>query len=438
MKKLISRRKFYISLLICFFALFLIYPAQAQSPVQFTDLPVENHFPDHVVFRAEAASSGGQIIAAELAYTAVNIYSPASYTVEEVEITPGAQVSLEYILDTSDFTNPPGMTYSYEWRVRLEDGSEIISQPVSFRYTDTRYDWQTRENDLIGVWWHDKSQAFGQAVFEIAAAAVAAQSALFQVELENQLLVVINNDPQEFASWHTIAYDWVGGETYSNYGLTVQIVSGENPEDSWLYGVIPHEISHIFFAQLTYNPTVSIPVWLNEGVAQYNEFVSQDWVLDQVASAAAQGDLIPLSDLDRGFGAHDTERVYLAYYESLSAVSYLVETYGSAGLSGLLAAYKDGISTEKAFQQALGVSATQFELDWAASLGAVDYQISTPLPLPTFPPSPTFGSPGAATPRPPASAEEKTRGPLLPCLGSTALLGFGLVGAWYQKERRVR
>jgi len=420
-------------ILVCIFFL-LPGPSvvNAQSEIQFYDLVVENHFPDQLIFQTRAVSSGGAIIAAEFAYTSENIYSPESYTVEEIDISSGTEVNLEYILDTSNFTNPPFMYYSYHWRLKLEDGSEISSQEVTFRYADNRYDWQVLENDQIAVWWHDRPDEFGSAIFEISTDSINVQRDLFQADLENQVLVVINNSSEEFASWHNITHDWVGGETFSNYGITIQIIESSSPIDSWLYDVIPHEISHLYFDQVTYNPTVSIPVWLNEGVAQYNEFVSHEWAYEQVQSAASQGNLITLSSLERGFGAYDTDRVYLAYYESLSAVSYLVDTYGKEGLSDLLAAYKDGITTEEAFLTAVGVSATQFELDWAASLGAVDYFIPTPWPSPSFLPSPTYGTPsGGATPQP--EQDKRANNPLIPCMSIISLLGFGMAGIWYKR-----
>jgi hypothetical protein len=415
----------------------LIYsaPSSAQSQVQFTDLGFENYFPDQLIFRAQAASSEQEILEAEFAYTSENIYSPESYTVETLEISPGSDMILEYALDTTEFTNPPFMTYSYHWRVKLEDGSEVRSEEITIRYADNRYDWQVLENELVGVWWHDRPAEFGQAIFDISTASIEAQQELYGAELANQILVVINNDPEEFASWHYISYDWVGGETFSDYGITVQIVESSNPASAWLYGVIPHEISHIFFNQVTYNPTVSIPTWLNEGVAQYNEFTDNEWILEEVRMEAANGTLIPISTLDTGFGAHDTNRVYLAYYEALSAVTYLVETYGAEGLSALLATYSEGVRTEDAFRQALGVSATEFELAWAASLNAVDYSIPTPWPSPTFRSPPTMGvSSGGATPQP--EVEKPGRSPLLPCMSVISLMGLALGAVWFQWDKK--
>jgi hypothetical protein len=429
-------------------------PVAAQEDVEFSENEVLSQFPDQLTFRIRVSSPEEEIVRAEFAYSNLNLYSPESYTVEKVVVPQGDDIILEYTLDTRDLTTPPMMRYIYHWEVELASGADFISDSYTASYVDNRYTWKVMENDQVGVWWHDRPDDFGDKVFEIATAAVGMEEELFETKLESQLLVVINNDPDEFASWHDIPHDWVGGQTFPDDGITVQIVNTYDSNTDWLYSVIPHEISHIFFSQLTYNPSVSVPYWLNEGVAQHNEMVTHDWLEAQMRDAAAAGDLIPLSKLANGFGSYNTDRIYLAYDEALSAVNYLVETYGSEGLAALLAAYKEGLRTDKAFPQALGVSATQFELDWAASLGAVGYQISTTRPAPLFLPSPTFGPAGnstpqsattvastptsdsseAVTPRPTPEQPAKSRGPLGPCLSGTAVLGFGLAGIWNRRR----
>lgn len=366
-----------------------ITPAQAQNSIKFSITEVENHFPDEMIFRVTATSTGADIVSAKFAFTNDNLYGSRSYTKDPIEFTPGPTVHLAYTMDTRDLTTPPMMTYLYHWEVVDADGNKVQSEEVFIRYEDNRYDWQLLENEDIGVWWHDRSESFGQTIFDIAAEAVSYQQELFQTDLDFQMRIVISNTAAEFNSWHNIGHDWIGGQTFSNYGITNQIVEGEYYQDAWLNGVIPHEISHIFFNQAVYNPAVSVPVWLNEGVAQYNEFITHEWEMDLVETAAADGGLVPLTALEDGFGSYDVDRIYLSYAEAYSAAAYLVNTYGNEGMSALLAAYKEGESTDEAFQTALGISAGQFEMDWAESVGAENYLIPTAWVLPTFFPSPT-------------------------------------------------
>jgi len=394
---------------------------QAQPTIKFSETEIENRFPDEVIFRVTASSTGADITSAKFAFTIDSLYGSKSYTKDPIDVSPGPIVTLEYVLDTRDLTTPPMMTYLYHWEVVDADGNKVQSEEILFRYDDNRQDWQVLENDEIAVFWHDRSAAFGQTIFDIAEDAVTYQQVLFQTELDFQMRIVISNTQEEFNSWHNIGHDWIGGQTFNNFGITNQIVEGEYYQDTWLNGVIPHEISHIFFNDVVYNPTVLVPVWLNEGVAQYNEFLTHEWEMDLVESAAAEGSLVPLSALEDGFGSYNVDRIYLSYAEAYSAATYLIETYGNEGLSALLNAYKGGEGSEEAFMIALGISIDQFEMDWAESVGAENYLLPTVWAVPTFRPSPTAyilaeqgtpepGQAPAETPTPP-NGERLEKGP---------------------------
>lgn len=369
----------------------------AQSAITLGEPSTENNFPDSLIFRISASSTAGEIVSADLYYSFDGFVSSPSNTRERIDFDPASQVDLEFVWDTVGLTTPPGMPISYYWRVRDSAGNELISETFLVRYEDIRYDWQVRQNDFIGVWWHDKPAAFGESVFNIAQQAIQKQRALFDFELNYQIRIVIYNDDAEFHAWHAVEHDWVGGEAFSDYGITTQIVYGSRAQDSWLQDVVPHEISHLYFAPVTRNPRVSVPVWLNEGVAQYNEFGDTSYALTQVYGAVERGELIPLSSLAEGFGSFDEARVRLAYAESLSAVVYLVEVYGEHGLADVLTAYREGHVTEDAFDVALGLPFSQFEGEWATWLGVPPGQYVTPTPwaLPAFPATPTMFVPGS-------------------------------------------
>jgi len=379
---------------------------EAQSPIHFGDTHLENDFPDELAFEVEVESDAGEIVSARLYHALRNA---TSTTQVALEFEPAGRVTLRYTWNTSGLTIPPGAPIFYHWEVTDSAGNRASSEEALFYYDDARYDWQVLENESIGVWWHDRPAEFGEQVFEIAQRAVGKQRSLFKVELDYPMRVIINNDQDEFTGWHPYVHDWVGGQAFTSLGVTVQIVSAYSSQEMWLNGVIPHEIAHLYFYQVTYHPLSSPPTWFNEGVAQYNEFVDHDLDLSLAKSAILRGDLIPLRTLIGSFG-NDRAKVSLAYAESLSAVTYLVEIYGAQGLSDLMAAYGEGKSNNQAFQAALGRTTDEFEADWLACLGVPEgmYVVPTPWSTPTWPPSPTMMSglsseedvPPPATPAP--------------------------------------
>lgn len=368
--------------------------AFGQEDVTFAPTEVSIDFPDSITFHSNAVSSGSDIVKAQFVYYLDRYGALDNTTRSQLDIQPGKNVPLTYEWDTSDITVVPWAPIVYQWRVTDADGNVYETDPQRVDYEDNRFDWQERADADVIIRWHDKPANFGEDVFEIAQKAIGKQKELFGIELAIPIQIIVYNNQDEFNDWHDVALTWVGGEAFPDFGITTQIVSSNTPDPRWLNDVIPHEISHLYLYQAAFNPVSPVPTWLDEGVAQFNE-LGEDDTSYLVKDAVKEGKLIPLTTLESGFGKHDEVRIRLAYAEGLSAVRYLVQTYGEEGLARLLADYKKGMNTEKAFLDALGVSMGQFQQDWAESVGAPRESMNTPTPWPiaTYPPVPTPGLP---------------------------------------------
>jgi hypothetical protein len=111
----------------------------------------------------------------------------------------------------------------------------------------------------------------------------------------------------------------------------------------------------------------NVPAWLSEGVATLAE-ISPNPDYDRTLSAAAgTNGLMPLKELCASFPAK-VDQAFLAYAQSRSFTNYLLNTYGSTGLMTLAGAYADGVDCERGTERAFGISLSQLELDWHASL----------------------------------------------------------------------
>ena len=418
------RRWLWVIFLFCFgVCVRLVEPGQAQasSVVTFSSTETVNRFPTSLSFRTTVTIDQGEIAAAKLLLRTSNFINLASGTTTiNLEINPAPTVQLDYVWA---ITTVPSTPFYYSWEITDSAGNVVRSPEELIYYDDTRYDWQILENEYLAVWWHDRPESFGEQVYEIANEAFAVQQTVFQAELAFPIKIIIYNNFDEFAEWQGGLVEFIGGQAFPNIGVTTQIVEAFGSQEQWLNDVVPHEISHLYLAQVSYNPTAPVPVWLDEGVAQFNEFGNHDFTLRVVEDAAASGELIPLSSLRSGFGFQNSEaNTRLAYAEGLSAVTYLVETYGTQGLADLLAAYKAGQGTESAFPAALGVTAGQFEADWAVWLGLEpgEYVTPTPWPLPSPRPSPTLMTFATRTPAPDVTPTEEIAAATLPATETAA------------------
>lgn len=131
--------------------------------------------------------------------------------------------------------------------------------------------------------------------------------------------------------------------------------------------ILVHELLHIFLA--AYYPEATIPVWLNEGLAQYfstDKLTFEDKRL--LATALSTGKLIDLSALDSvlTFGP---AKAWLGYIEALSAVEYFIAAHGRDAIRIVLENLNDSAGIDEAFLKATGFDFIDFEIGWNAYLG---------------------------------------------------------------------
>jgi hypothetical protein len=373
---------------------------QAQSSIQFEPTQFENHFPRELIFNARV-SSRAPIVKATLYY---QLRGEPSFTQVTPAFEPAATTVLSYTWKTDKLSIPPSAPIVYYWEATDANGQTARTDEQMMRYDDLNYDWQKLDNDNLSVWWHDRPAAFGQQVFDIASRAFEDSKQLFQAKLDFPIRIIIHNTFAEFKDWSPYFSEVYAGQAFPELGLTVQIVEGIQSPDQWLNSVIPHEITHLYFYQATDHPLSNPPAWLNEGLAQYFEFSDNAAQRRGAERIIRGGGLIPLRALTGGFGNVDQYKVALSYAESLSAVTYMVDTYGKEGVAKLLAAFKAGKSTEKALQAAFNRTPEEFQQDWLDSLGVPADLYPTPTPWPTRAPIPTAvlqaGPPPAHTPQP--------------------------------------
>ncbi|MFH1398143.1 MAG: peptidase MA family metallohydrolase [Candidatus Omnitrophota bacterium] len=93
--------------------------------------------------------------------------------------------------------------------------------------------------------------------------------------------------------------------------------------------LLPHEIGHIIFREFIGLYNNAVPVWLDEGVASYQESLTDSRMKLIVNNAFSQNKLIALKQL---FGMNpylmrDTNTIGLFYAQSASLIEYLVKEF---------------------------------------------------------------------------------------------------------------
>ena len=160
----------------------------------------------------------------------------------------------------------------------------------------------------------------------------------------------------------TRAPTWAGAINDGKLRIPVSGLSSMTPE---LARVLKHELAHSFINQLSGG---RCPPWLHEGIAQFLEPKTLGGDGHQLSLLfKAQRD-IPLNALEGSFQNFSGVQAYIAYAESLAAVSYINDSYGMSDVQRILQRISQGSSTEAALRATIHSDYGQLESDLAKYL----------------------------------------------------------------------
>jgi tetratricopeptide (TPR) repeat protein len=144
-----------------------------------------------------------------------------------------------------------------------------------------------------------------------------------------------------------------------------------------------HEIAHVITLQMSNN---RLPRWLSEGVSVWEERRARpEWgrEMDLTFAQAINDDkVLKLKVLNEGFS--DPRLISLSYYQASLVVDHIVDTYGEPALRRFIRAYGDGLETEAAVKEALGVSLDQLQTGFDARLEKQYSSLRKSLQAPKF------------------------------------------------------
>ena len=176
----------------------------------------------------------------------------------------------------------------------------------------------------------------------------------------DNILVTLYTEQAFFDVTH--APTWSGAMNDGKLRIPVSGLTSLTPE---LARVLKHELAHSFITQLS---SGRCPPWLHEGIAQFVEPKSLGGEGHQLARLFKSQQNIPLNVLERSFLQFSGAQAYVAYAESLAAVSYINDSYGMSDVQRILQRIGQGSSTEAALRATIHSDYGQLESDVARYL----------------------------------------------------------------------
>jgi tetratricopeptide (TPR) repeat protein len=160
----------------------------------------------------------------------------------------------------------------------------------------------------------------------------------------------------------TRAPSWSGALNDGKLRIPISGLSSMTPE---LARVLKHELAHTFINQLSAG---RCPTWLHEGIAQFLEPKSLGRDGRQLAQLFKAQQNIPLNVLEGSFMRFSGAQAYVAYAESLAAVTYINDSYGMGDVQRILQLLSQGSSTEAALRATVHSDYGQLESEVAKYL----------------------------------------------------------------------
>ena len=169
----------------------------------------------------------------------------------------------------------------------------------------------------------------------------------------DNILVTLYTEQAFFDVTH--APTWSGAMNDGKLRIPISGLNSLTPE---LAHVLKHELAHSFITQLSAG---RCPPWLHEGIAQFLEPKSLAGEGHQLAQLFKSQHNIPLNVLEGSFLQFSGAEAYVAYAESLAAVSYINDLYGMSDIQRILQRISQGSSTEAALRATIHSDYGQLE-----------------------------------------------------------------------------
>lgn len=242
----------------------------------------------------------------------------------------------------------------------------------SLRYLDTVGDYVTFKTSDTVLQLHKKEAALLRPYMQpLLERAIATYQRKYKMTLPGPVELQVFPNHDDFIV-RTLGLPGQGGLLGVTFGLVVVMdsPSGRAPGDFNWASTMWHELSHVYVLTATHN---LVPRWYTEGLAVHEEgAASPDWgdrMTPEIVEALRKKDLLPVSQLDRGF-VHPQypTQVLVSYFEAGKICDYIAERWGDDANLAMIHSYAARKTTAEAIQDSLHETPEQFDKDFAAWL----------------------------------------------------------------------
>jgi len=332
---------------------------------------VDVNFPSQAVFTLEAESSV-DIIDVRLYYQADKMNYAEVVSEGWADFTPASRVETNWVWDMRNASLPPGAEVTYWWMIEDADGNRFETSPEIMHFDDDRYLWQSLTSTVpqgseVSLFWYEGSDYFARELMDTCEGGLARLTQDIGTYLERPIKIYIYASASALQGAMIFPQEWTGGVAFTEFST---IAIGISPgELDWGKRALVHELTNLVVQQATFSTYGQLPLWLDEGLAMYNEGELDPDLRSYLQEAILEDKLISVRSLCSPFSAYP-EKAYLSYAQSYSLVEYLLDNYGQDKMLELLTIFKQGSTYDEALTEVYGFDIDGLDAYWRGTLAS--------------------------------------------------------------------
>ncbi|MFC1873789.1 peptidase MA family metallohydrolase [Chloroflexota bacterium] len=336
-------------------------PVQAQSGIIVSDSSAQASYPLRLSFNISAQSQTN-ITDIRLHYRIDRDGFAEVVSEAYLDFAPDTAVKVQWSLDMRRIGGlPPESVVDYWWTLTDASGDTVQTTSQGVVFDDTRFSWQSLTEGMVTIRWYRGDLSFARELMTTAQAALVRLAEDTGAYLKKPVKIYIYATYNDLQSAMIFPQEWTGGVAYTEYGIIAMGIAPDNL--AWGKTSTVHELTHLVVHQMTFNPYNSLPTWLSEGLAMYNEGLLDPTSAGLLQQAATGNSLISVRTLASPFSS-DTDQALLSYAQSYSLVEYLVTTYGQSRMLELMAAFSQGSTYDGALENVYGFDMDGLNILW--------------------------------------------------------------------------
>ncbi len=341
----------------------------AEAGIAVTASNVAVNFPSRAVFTVEAESNVN-IVDVRLYYQVDRMNYAEVVSEGWADFTPASKIVANWVWDMTNASLPPGAEVTYWWRIEDAAGNKVETSPGIMHFDDSRYSWQSLTGAIpqgreLTLFWYEGGDSFARELRDACREGLTRLTQDIGTYPERPIKIYVYASTDDLKGAMVSSQEWTGGVAFTDFGIiAISIPPGKL---DWGKKALVHELTHLVVRQATFSPYGQLPLWLDEGLAMYNEGELDPDFRSCLEKAISQDELISVRSLCSPFSAY-SEKACLSYAQSYSLVEYLLDNYGQDKMLNLLALLKQGNTYDEALTEVYGFDIAGLDARWRATL----------------------------------------------------------------------